>query len=78
MGIAAADYVAGKLQAAISEKGAANLILATGASQFSFFEALQTKEIDWKKITVFHLDEYKGTIRIPSQLVLESISKSAF
>ena len=60
MGIAAADYVAGKLQAAISEKGAANLILATGASQFSFLEALQQKEIEWKKITVFHLDEYKG------------------
>ena len=60
MGAAAANYVAGKLQAAISEKGAANLILATGASQFSFLEALQQKEIDWKKITVFHLDEYKG------------------
>ena len=60
MGVAAANYVAGKLQAAISEKGAANLILATGASQFSFLEALQQKEIDWKKITVFHLDEYKG------------------
>ncbi|MBU2906116.1 MULTISPECIES: glucosamine-6-phosphate deaminase [Arenibacter] len=60
MGEAAADYVAGKLQTAISEKGAANLILATGASQFSFLEALQTREIDWKKITVFHLDEYKG------------------
>ncbi|MCM4153844.1 glucosamine-6-phosphate deaminase [Arenibacter sp. N53] len=60
MGAAAADYVTGKLQAAISEKGAANLILATGASQFSFLEALQKKKIDWKKITVFHLDEYKG------------------
>jgi len=60
MGEAAADYVADKLQTAISKKGAANLILATGASQFSFLEALQTKEIEWKKITVFHLDEYKG------------------
>ncbi|MCM4173117.1 glucosamine-6-phosphate deaminase [Arenibacter sp. TNZ] len=60
MGEAAADYVAGKLHAAIAKKGAANLILATGASQFSFLEALQKKEIDWKKITVFHLDEYKG------------------
>ena len=60
MGEAAADYVAGKLRAAINKKGAANIILATGASQFSFLEALQTKEIDWGKITVFHLDEYKG------------------
>ena len=60
MGAAAADYVTRKLKDAIEKKGRANLILATGASQFSFLEALQTKEIDWEKITVFHLDEYKG------------------
>ncbi|MEQ8217527.1 MAG: glucosamine-6-phosphate deaminase [Arenibacter sp.] len=60
MGAAAADYVTSKLNDAIVEKGEANLILATGASQFSFLEAMQTKEIDWGKITVFHLDEYKG------------------
>lgn len=60
MGAAAADYVQGKLGAAICNRGEANLILATGASQFTFLEALQKKEIDWKKITVFHLDEYKG------------------
>ena len=60
MGAAAADYVTKKLNDAIVKKGGANLILATGASQFSFLEALQTKEIDWGKITVFHLDEYKG------------------
>tara|TARA_R100001369_G_scaffold92883_1_gene140861 strand:- start:16753 stop:17514 length:762 start_codon:yes stop_codon:yes gene_type:complete len=60
MGAAAADYVTRKLNGAIEKKGRANLILATGASQFSFLEALQTKEIDWEKITVFHLDEYKG------------------
>lgn len=60
MGRAAADYVAKKLNGAIAKNGCANLILATGASQFSFLESLQKKEIDWKKITVFHLDEYKG------------------
>ncbi len=60
MGKAAANNVAEKLKKAIDERGGANLILATGASQFSFLEALQIKEIDWGKITVFHLDEYKG------------------
>jgi glucosamine-6-phosphate deaminase len=60
MGKAAAISVAEKLNAAIAEKGFANLILATGASQFQFLEHLQQKAIDWKKITVFHLDEYKG------------------
>ncbi len=60
VGKAAAIAVAEKLDAAISEKGLANLILATGASQFQFLENLQKQAIDWKKITVFHLDEYKG------------------
>lgn len=60
MGDAAANFVADKLNAAIQSNGKANLILATGASQFPFLEALKNKEIEWKKITVFHLDEYKG------------------
>lgn len=46
---------------AIREKGEANIILATGSSQF---ETLQTliadKEIDWSKVRMFHLDEYIG------------------
>jgi len=60
MGEAAADFVANTLNKAIETKGSANLILATGASQFSFLKALKEKNIDWKKVTAFHLDEYKG------------------
>lgn len=60
MGVAAADFVTKTLNETIVNKGNANLILATGASQFSFLEALKEKEIDWQRITVFHLDEYKG------------------
>lgn len=60
MGHAAADFVADTLNKTIAEKGSANLILATGASQFTFLEAFKNKQIDWQKITVFHLDEYKG------------------
>ena len=60
MGDAAADFVAEKLSEAIQQKGEANLILATGASQFEFLDALKEKDIEWEKITVFHLDEYKG------------------
>jgi glucosamine-6-phosphate deaminase len=58
MGNAAADFVVQHLQLAIQEKGTANLILATGASQFAFLDALKQKQLDWKKVTVFHLDEY--------------------
>lgn len=58
LGKAAAGSVAEILNTVIAEKGFANLILATGASQFQFLEHLQKQVIDWKKITVFHLDEY--------------------
>ena len=60
MGEAAANFVSIQLKQAIDKKGEANLILATGASQFPFLDALKMKDIDWEKITVFHLDEYRG------------------
>ena len=60
IGEAAAEFVELELKAAIQQKGFANLILGTGASQFSFLEALKGKQIEWDKITVFHLDEYIG------------------
>jgi glucosamine-6-phosphate deaminase len=60
MGEAAAEFTSGKINAAIEERGLANIILATGASQFSFLKALKQKDIDWSKVVVFHLDEYIG------------------
>lgn len=61
MGAAAADYVAAHLSQAIAERGEARLILATGASQYEFLDALKTQQtIDWPKVTAFHLDEYLG------------------
>ena len=59
-GQAAAGYVATKLRETIAAKGAVRMILATGASQFDFLDALKKEKVDWKKITVFHLDEYLG------------------
>ncbi|GAP68350.1 6-phosphogluconolactonase [Bacteroidales bacterium 6E] len=60
MGNAAARFVTVQLARTIGEKGKANLILATGTSQFSFLDALKREELDWSCITVFHLDEYLG------------------
>lgn len=53
---------AGELIAkAIVEKGGANIILATGTSQFETLNRLiGDKDIDWSKVTMFHLDEYIG------------------
>lgn len=59
MGGAAAEFVSRQLQTIIKEKGGANLILATGTSQFSFLNAFKNiPTVDWSRITVFHLDEY--------------------
>jgi len=60
MGEASADFVTRHLLDAIEKNGSANMILATGTSQFPFLEVLKKKNIDWEKITVFHLDEYIG------------------
>jgi glucosamine-6-phosphate deaminase len=61
IGAVAAESVAGSLRRAVARSGEANLIFATGASQYEFLDALrQVQEIDWARITAFHLDEYLG------------------
>ena len=61
MGAAAAALGAAQIRKAISEAGAANIILATGASQFEMLSHLvAAPDIDWHRVTVFHLDEYVG------------------
>src|SRR5690606_35076660 len=57
---AAADG-AQRIRDAIRERGHANVIVATGASQFEVLgELVQQPDIDWSKVTFFHLDEYVG------------------
>lgn len=58
----AAAKKGGKLiQDAIRENGQARIIVATGASQFEMLKPLiQNPDIDWSKVTIFHLDEYVG------------------
>jgi glucosamine-6-phosphate deaminase len=58
---AAAEQAATIIRIAISEKGTARIIAATGASQFEFLDALtNAPAIDWKRVEMFHLDEYIG------------------
>jgi len=61
MGAAAAQAAAQGIQQAIAARNQANLILATGASQFEMLKALTaTAHLDWTKVVMFHLDEYIG------------------
>lgn len=61
MGKLAGDHAALAISEAIQSKGEANIILATGTSQFETIQTLLTHDnIDWSKVTMFHLDEYLG------------------
>lgn len=61
LGEAAGQEAARQIKAAIAQKGGANIILATGASQFETLKTLvKDSAIAWNKVTLFHLDEYIG------------------
>jgi glucosamine-6-phosphate deaminase len=61
LGEAAAAQAAAAINRAISRRGQARIIAATGASQFEFLKALtSTPGIDWSRVEMFHLDEYVG------------------
>lgn len=60
-GRAAARQGAAALRAELARRGAATIVVATGMSQFEMLDALvREPEIDWGKVTAFHLDEYVG------------------
>ncbi|MFZ2636944.1 MAG: glucosamine-6-phosphate deaminase [Rectinemataceae bacterium] len=61
LGIRAAESGAQAIKDAVSRKGHAEIILATGASQFEMLARLVTiPDIPWNLVTAFHLDEYIG------------------
>jgi glucosamine-6-phosphate deaminase len=61
LGAQAAEAGAELLRETITARGRANIVVATGASQFEMLEALtSTWGVDWSCVTAFHLDEYLG------------------
>ena len=61
LGRQAAALGADTIRAALKAHGEATIIVATGASQFEMLENLvAAPDIDWSKVTAFHLDEYVG------------------
>jgi len=61
LGRLAAESASRVIRAAISTKGFAVIIVATGASQFEMLKHLvPDRAIDWSVVTMFHLDEYIG------------------
>src|SRR6266536_1729775 len=60
LGKAAGTAAAQFIREAIDAKDSANIILATGTSQFETLNQLLSEDIDWSKVVMFHLDEYIG------------------
>ena len=61
MATAAAVEVNEYLCGVIADQGGAAAILAKGNSQIQFLEKLVAiGEVDWSKVTLFHMDEYLG------------------
>ena len=60
LGLKAAKTGAELIRKAILERGEANIIVATGASQFEILGELVKEDINWSVVTAFHLDEYIG------------------
>src|SRR5262245_61100789 len=61
MGKTAAAAGAEHIRRAIAQRGSANIIVATGASQFEMLATLVAEpNINWNRVTGFHLDEYVG------------------
>ena len=58
---AAAQQASDAIRAAIANHNQARVVAASAASQLEFLEALTAMPgIDWKRVEVFHLDEYIG------------------
>ena len=78
LGEAAAEQAAIAIRNAIDRAGKARVIAASAASQFQFLDALTRRpEIDWKRVELFHLDEYIGLpIDSPGQFLSVSAGAS--
>ena len=61
MGRAAASMGAAKIRRAVEARQFANIVVATGVSQFSVLGKLAVEpNVPWHKVHIFHLDEYVG------------------
>jgi len=60
MGAAAAEDAARRLNAVIKAKGHASAVFAAAPSQNEFLAHLKASDVDWTKVSAYHMDEYIG------------------
>lgn len=60
-GLAAAKQASMLIRSTLDQQENCNIILATGKSQFHMLaELVKTDNVDWSRVSMFHLDEYLG------------------
>jgi glucosamine-6-phosphate deaminase len=60
MGALAGAGAAAEIRAVIGQRGMARAILASAPSQTELLDALIGADVDWSRVTIFHMDEYAG------------------
>ena len=60
MGAAAAAIAGDKIVELLKKKEFINIVFAAAPSQNEFLANLAEKEVDWKRVNAFHMDEYVG------------------
>ncbi len=61
MGAAAGNAVAGKMRELLKNQASVRMIFAAAPSQNEFLDTLcQAPDIDWSRVTAFHMDDYPG------------------
>ncbi len=59
-GAAGAEIAAGIIRDAIARDGKAAVVFASAVSQDPFLAGMRAQEVDWPRVTAFHMDEYAG------------------
>jgi glucosamine-6-phosphate deaminase len=59
-GAAGAPIAAGVIRDEIAKAGKAAVVFASAVSQDPFLASLRAQEIEWPRVTAFHMDEYAG------------------
>jgi len=79
MGKAAAEMVCREITRLMNEQEFVNVIFAAAPSQNEFLAALEEqKDIDWKRINAFHMDEYIGLPENDPNLFSSFLNKKLF
>jgi len=78
IGISSADYVETIIKNILKEKNDIRMVFAAAPSQNEFLKYLISKNIDWPKITAFHMDEYIGLANNHDQLFSKYLDDRIF